>query len=147
MLASGSTQISLMPDWTFFIQLVVFFCAFLILNFLVFKPLLKLYQIRKKYTVDAEAHAKSKNEEAVRLELEVKQKLSEAILALQKEREKKIAETMYRAEEVTSQAKKQSKDISKSARESASSEKDKAAGKIKDELRGLVDEIKSKVVS
>lgn len=147
MLASASNQINLMPDWTFLVQLVMFFCAFIVLKFLVFKPLLHLYQIRKKYTVETEASARSKDDEATRLELEAKTKLAEAVKALQKEREKIIAVARQKAEDATLQAKKQSKDISQSARDNALSEKNKASGNIKGEVRGLVDEIKSKVLS
>lgn len=147
MLAAGSNQINLLPDWTFFVQLVIFFCAYLILNFLVFKPLLKLYKIRKKYTVDTELAARQSEEEAARLDLEMKSRMAEEVSRLQKEREKKIMEARQKAEGITSDAKLSSKDISRQAREKAAAEKQKASEKIPEEVRGLIDEIKSKVLS
>jgi F-type H+-transporting ATPase subunit b len=147
MLAASSSHISLMPDWTFFVQLLMFFCAYGVLRFLVFKPLLKLYAIRKKLTVDAEQRARDSENEALRLELEAKQKLIEALNELQKERDKKISEAMQKAENIVVDAKTKSKDISKKARDDALTQKIKASEKIPDELRGIVDEIKSKVLS
>ena len=45
-----SSEIQLMPDKTFFIQLGIFLVVAVCLNYLVFKPVLKIIQLRKSKT-------------------------------------------------------------------------------------------------
>jgi len=57
----------LIPDYTLFIQLGIFFASYFVLRFLVFKPYLELLRVRRERTSGLKAHALQAREEAEKL--------------------------------------------------------------------------------
>lgn len=67
-----------MPNSTFFIQWGLFLYSFLVLNFLVFRPVLRILQRRRELTVGAEQEAEAFNEKTDALIAEHSQRMQEA---------------------------------------------------------------------
>ena len=147
MLASSQNSISLAPDYTFFFQLAIFFAVLLILNNLVFRPMMRLYAMRRKYTLEAEESAKESAKKALELELETKRKIAEVLRETMLSRENLLADAREKAEKITGQAKAQSKEISVQARNAALVSKEKAREDMPNSAKKLADEIKLKALS
>lgn len=111
MLAIVASDIQLMPDWTFFVQLGFFILAALILNYLVFRPMLRLFDMRKEYTGDAEAEARYLNEESNRLDALRLEALSAALGEAQEERSARLAEARLSAERLIGDARAEAKKL------------------------------------
>lgn len=88
-------MIDLLPNYTFFIQWGLFLYTFLVLNFLVFRPVMRILQRRRELTIGAEQEAEVLNDKTEALIAEHTQKMQEARskgIAL-KEKNKKEGET------------------------------------------------------
>lgn len=104
MLAMIAVDIHLMPDWTILVQLGVFLMAAFVLNFLVFKPIFNTFDLRSKYTRDAEAMGEKLGLEAERLEQTRLGKLTDALSEAQAKRSQSLIETRVKAEGIIAEA-------------------------------------------
>ncbi len=69
---------SLIPDETLFIQLTLFFITYFILKHLVFKPYLKLFELRKSRTLGALENAKKMADKANEIKSHYENKILQA---------------------------------------------------------------------
>ncbi|MCC7344605.1 MAG: ATP synthase F0 subunit B [Deltaproteobacteria bacterium] len=73
-------MVELLPNETIFFQIGIFLFTYIILNFLVFRPILRLLDRRKALTVGAEHDAQALNEKTQALMETHQQKIQEARL-------------------------------------------------------------------
>lgn len=110
------SQIDLLPNWTFFLQLLIFVLVYFVLKSMVFIPYIKLVEFRYLETIVKSREAEAIHDEIVRLDEQYRERLQEVRregnLLIQKykqrgsvESEKLIAnaDEMYRKELVERQ--------------------------------------------
>lgn len=118
-------MIDLLPNQTFFVQAGLFLLTYAVLNFLVFKPVLRIIERRKQLTLGAEQESAELNGRAETLIQEYTQGLQEARsqgIALkekfQKEGQEESQALLTRArEEMEVQMEKARQEISKETKE------------------------------
>jgi len=104
-------------DATLFVQMGVFFCAFFILKFLVFKPVMDVFDAREKATEGATQDAQRMEAEAAEKRAHFEGELRKVSAAAGEERDKQRAEAQKLARELTEQARQQAQQIQKAAKE------------------------------
>lgn len=104
-------------DATLFVQMGVFFCAFFILKFLVFKPVMDVFDAREKATEGATHDAQRMEAEAAEKRAHFEGELRKVSAAAGEERDKQRAEAQKLARELTEQARQQAQQIQKAAKE------------------------------
>jgi F-type H+-transporting ATPase subunit b len=104
-------------DATIFIQMGVFFCAFFILKFLVFKPVMDVFDARENASDGAVREAQRMEAEAAEKRAHFEGELRKVSAAASEERDKQRAEAQKLARELTEQARQQAQQIQKTAKE------------------------------
>ena len=100
----GTTEIRIIPDWTILIEIVVFLFVILVLNALVLRPMLRVMDKRKAFTIDASDEAGKLNQEADQLEAGRREVLAMAIREAQAERDEKTQKTLREADRIKAEA-------------------------------------------
>lgn len=121
-------------DGTLFVQLGLFFLAFIILHVLIFKPMLRLFEEREKRIDGAKDQAKQLEREAAGAGTEFEDKMREVRLSAQADRDK------LRAEGAKTEAKmlaKVAEDTDKQLAE-AEAQLEKEAKKLRKEIEAQV---------
>lgn len=133
-------------DASYFVQLVVFLVFLVLMNFLLFKPLLRVLDERKKRTEGTREEAHDKAEEAKRLVAEYEQKLAAAMAqgaALRAElRDAATVEAQKTVSEARSECDKQVSTGSSAAH----SEYDKASAGVSTEAQPLAEAIAARLL-
>jgi F0F1-type ATP synthase membrane subunit b/b' len=114
----------LVPDWTLFIQVVLFFISFLALRFLVFKPYVQLLKLRQSKTVGLRERAAEARARAEKLRIDYEAMMLE-------ERRKSALWTDAERRKVAESE----RDIIQAARNTAGDELQAARKKTDDELK------------
>lgn len=104
-------------DATIFIQMGVFFCAFFILKFLVFKPVMDVFDARENASDGAVRDAQRMEAEAAEKRAHFEGELRKVSAAASEERDKQRGEAQKLARELTEQARQQAQQIQKTAKE------------------------------
>lgn len=146
MLAAYSAEIHLMPDWTFFVQLGIFFFAAVVMNSFMFKPMLRLLKKRREYTVDAQERAASIDAAADELERQTAMKLSEAAKEIQDAREDRIAGVYKETLKIISDAKALAKKRKKDTETAIEASKHAIAADIARQVGSIADDVVLKLV-
>jgi F-type H+-transporting ATPase subunit b len=115
LLSGGGSVIDL--DATLFVQMGVFFCAFLILKFLVFKPVMDVFDARTNAIEGATREASRMELEAAEKRAHFEGELRKVSAAAGEERDKQRGEATRLARELTEQARQQAQQIQKAAKE------------------------------
>ncbi|HPM40860.1 MAG TPA: ATP synthase F0 subunit B [bacterium] len=145
MLASTGAKINIMPDWTVFVQLGVFLLTLLVLNFLVFRPVLRVLDRRRSFTEDARNDAAEKNLESEKLEKEREAAITEAYKEAEVMREAKIAAKRREAEAIVADAKTRMQGLLDSTEVSVETSESAAASEISRRAEELAKGIVSRV--
>jgi len=103
-IAIVATKIHLMPNWTIAVQLGIFLSALVVLNFLVFRPIMHIFDTRRKYTSDAEDNEMALSGESERLERSRTGALSDALAEAQLARAKAISRAQSEGEQIIADA-------------------------------------------
>lgn len=98
------SELRIIPDWTILIEFAVFLFVLFVLNVLIIKPLLKIMERRKAFTVDASEEAHGLTEEADHLEVGRHEVLTMALREAQSDRDKGIGKALREADGITSAA-------------------------------------------
>lgn len=132
--------------WGLFVTICNTLILFLIVKFLLFKPLRKVLDAREQEVRDLYVHAESDRREAEAMKRDytasianAKQEAAEIVSSAQKRAEK-------RAEEIVQQANSEAAAVKKRAEETIEQERRKAMNQMKDEIADLSVMIASKVV-
>lgn len=107
----GMTEIRLIPNWTILIELAVFLFVLVVLNVFVFKPMMKIMDRRKAFTVDASEEARKLTDEAEQLEAGRTEVLAMALREAQAVRDRKIGETLREADRIKAEARSRMNEI------------------------------------
>ena len=105
MLLKVSSEIHLLPDWTLFVQLGIFLVASLVMYILMVRPIIRILNTRKMYTIEAETSAQRIQLEAEALTRERKETVEGALDKAHIERKELVDEARRRAGELKSNAK------------------------------------------
>jgi F-type H+-transporting ATPase subunit b len=115
-LLSGSGSV-IDLDATMFVQMGIFFCAFLILKFLVFNPVMDIFDARSKAIEGAMAEAQRMESDAAGKRAHFEGELRKVSSAASEERDKQRSEATKLARELTEQARQQAQQMQKAAKE------------------------------
>jgi F-type H+-transporting ATPase subunit b len=117
LLSGGESSSVIDLDATLFVQMGVFFCAFFILKFLVFKPVMEVFDARERATEGATQDAHRMEAEAAEKRTHFEGELRKVSAAAGEERDKQRGEAQKLARELTEQARQQAQQIQKAAKE------------------------------
>lgn len=120
LLAGGGSVIDL--DATLFVQMGVFFIAFLILKSLVFKPVMDVFDARGQAIEGAKADAERMEAEAAEKRASFEGELRKVSAAAGEERDKQRGEATKLARELTEQARQQAQHTQRAAKEKLDTE-------------------------
>jgi F-type H+-transporting ATPase subunit b len=143
-LLSGGSVIDL--DATLFVQMGIFFIAFLVLKSLVFKPVLAVFDAREQSTVGAKADAKRMEAEAAQKREHFEQELRKVSAAANEDRETQRNEAQRLARQLTEQARTQAQTTQKSAKDRLDAEAAVVRKQALAQVPGLAREITSKLL-
>lgn len=146
MLAILSSEISLAPDWTVLAQLCVFLCVMAVLWILVFKPTLRVIDLRKNFTTDALERSRSLNSEAEALENERKVMLAGALEEIAVENAAVLAAKRKEAEKIIADARIEAKRILDSTELSVEASEERSAEEINRQADMLAKYVVTKVI-
>ena len=131
------------PDYTLFIQLVIFLASFVVLKFMVWDPYVKLIHLRHSKTAGLKEQAEKAKSEAAKMQSDYE--------TLMKAERKRITQS---AEEERKRIENDEKEIISGARDEVAKQLDTVRSKIKadtdaarKELEPLVNDFSSRIVS
>ncbi|MFH1830668.1 MAG: ATP synthase F0 subunit B [Pseudomonadota bacterium] len=136
-----ATEIELIPNWTLFIQIGIFLFVLFMLNFLFFKPLLKLMDRRKQFTSDASQEAASLNDESQQLEAGRLQVLGMALKEAQDDRAKRTTDAVREADKIINEGRAKMGEMISSNLISIESTENSIVDEMNDRATKLADEI------
>ncbi|MBT3181518.1 MAG: hypothetical protein HN337_03300 [Deltaproteobacteria bacterium] len=105
MLLKVSSEIHLLPNWTIFVQLGIFLTASAVMYFMMVRPIIRILNTRKIYTVESEANAETLQMEADALNCERIERLECALRDAHVERGQRIERIGIEAEKIKIDAK------------------------------------------
>lgn len=146
MLAVMGVDIHLVPDWTLFVQVAVFLSAVAILNFLVFKPLLRILDWRKRFTREAREEAGYLHSQTDMIEAEASAEISDEIRKANTLGEKRIAQRCREAEGIVANAHNEARRIIDDAETSMKSSAASIVTEMDQQARSFADEIASRML-
>ncbi len=138
----GTAEIRIIPDWTILIELAIFIIVIIVLNVLVLKPMLKVMDRRREFTVDASQEAKKLNDEAEQLEQGRHEVLTMALSEAQATRDEKTQETLREADRIKAEARSRMDETISSSEVSVES----AEGSIIEEMNQRSNELADQIV-
>lgn len=141
-----ASEISLAPDWTVFIQLVIFLSAMTILWFFVFKPTLKIIDYRKKFTKEAFDNANRLSGEALALDEKRKLKIAEVFSQGNFQASLKTSAKKQAADKIISGARLEAKKILDSTEESVEISEERVSHDISQQTEMLAQEVVKNII-
>ncbi len=111
MIAVANESFRLMPDWTLLPQTAIFLAVVASLSVLVFRPVRKIIQRRREFTVEAKADADLLLEEALQLAIGRDEVLAMVLAEAQVDRDKKLATAYRDADRMTAEARENARKI------------------------------------
>lgn len=133
-------------DMTLLVQLSIFLITFLILKRLLFKPFLRLAEVRRQETEGKRLAAESLEGEARKLDEEVEKRLFEARLAAGSEKDKMIEQARLRERDLAAKAREETRKAADLARKKMASEADLATQDLRRQVAGFASMAAGKVL-
>ncbi len=133
----------LVPDFTLFIQMGIFFATYFVLNALVFKPYLALLKARREQTVGLRAAAERDREQSIKLQAQYE-------TFMKTERKKVVAWTEAERKGVQDEERKTiqaARDLAAKANDIARAELEEEKQKARRSLETTVNDFSSAIVS
>lgn len=130
----------------FFAQLANFLILLLLLNIILFKPLLQLFKERESRTKGFLDNAKATDKEKEILLSQIEKKLSEASEEAKKVREALRGEGARISREVLEGANKDAAELNKKAKKDLEGEVKKAKGRLKSDIKTFANKIVEKMI-
>lgn len=145
MLAMVSVEINLMPNWTFFVQLGIFLSSAIVLNIFVIRPVLRIFDRRSEYTIDAESEAAELNDESEQIESTCDRAIREVLREAHIQRAMCVAKARADADMMAENAKRESKQIAMETDISIDSSEKSISDDIAKNSRIIADEIVARI--
>ena len=133
-------------DATLLVQAFVFLLMFLLLRSLLFRPVIRLIERRRKITEGSKSEAEALEREAVALTEEVDGQLSEVRSTVSKEREKMVEESKRQAGAILLKAREDSSIVVSQAKDEAAAQAEQVRETLRAEIGSLVDIVAAKVL-
>lgn len=140
------SEISLMPDWTFIVQLAIFLFVIAILTIFVIRPIIRIIDRRKAFTTDASLEAEHLTDKAIQLETGKREVLTMSLNEAYEELKKRTTEARRTGDAVIADAKTKTSEIYKASTTSLEKAEKSVEKEIDERAQGLVDEIVSRIV-
>lgn len=133
-------------DWTLFLQFANFFILLVLLNFLLYRPLIRIMEERRQKTEGGHQHARDL-EKQIQTRMEAyREKLQEAKTSASEERSALRAAAAEEEASIISDAQKKSSAQVKSVRDKVASEAQQARESLRGQAEGLAQQVASKVL-
>jgi F-type H+-transporting ATPase subunit b len=141
---SGGKPVDL--DATLFIQLGIFLIMFLFLRSLLFRPVIRLIEMRRKVTEGNKSKAEAFEREAAELNETVTAKLAEVRGSVSKERDKILEQARQQSREVLTKARDEARAVVDQAKEETVAKAEQVRSQLQAEITPLVDAVAAKVI-
>lgn len=126
-------------NWKFLVsQIVNFIVLFLILRFLLYKPILNMLNKRRQNIEDSQILAEKTKKETAELEIKNQEKLKQAKADLQKIMDEATAEAKQEVKQIKENAQVEAKKISDKAQIDIAADREKMIRDLKGELADLI---------
>ena len=132
--------------WNIFVTLFNTLITFLIVKFLLFKPVRKVLAARAEEVQNMYDQAEADLNEAAKMKKDYAESIANAKKEANEITQSATRRATVRSEEILAEANRQVQDMKKKAEQSIEQERKKAMNEIKDEIAGLSVMIASKVV-
>jgi F-type H+-transporting ATPase subunit b len=133
-------------DATLLVQAFVFLLMFLLLRSLLFRPVIRLIERRRKITEGSRNEAQTLEQEAASLVEDVDRQLAEVESSVSKEREKIVEASKRQAGEVLLKAREDSGIVVSQAKEETAAKAEQVRETLRAEIGSLVDIVAAKVL-
>ncbi len=133
-------------DATLLVQAAVFLLMFLLLRSLLFRPVIRLIERRRKITEGSKSEAEALEREAVSLTEDVEGQLLEVRSTVSSEREKMVEESKRSAGEILLKAREDSSIVVSQAKEETAAKAEQVRETLRAEIGSLVDIVAAKVL-
>lgn len=130
----------------FFVQLANFLLLLIVLNIILFKPVLRLFKERERHTKGYLDDAKAMDKDKDHLMAQIEEKLSDARVKAKSVFEELSREGIEIQKERVDSAQKEAVEINKRAREDIESATDKARAGLKSDIETFAKQIVEKLV-
>lgn len=132
--------------WNIFVTIANTFILFLIVKFLLFKPVRKVLADRAKEVQDMYDQADADRKQAEAMKKDYTESIANAKQEANEITQSATRRAAARSEEILAEANRQAQDMKRRAEQSIEQERKKAMNEIKDEIAGLSVMIASKIV-
>lgn len=146
MIAMLAVDIHLLPDWTFGVQLGIFLCTLGVLHILIFRPILRIIDHRKKFTSQARQEAEQLIRSAAQHEAERQKRIEQMLLEARSEQLERLALAHQRAEATIETARKEARNIYETAAQKTRATEKAAAELIPQHAEMIAQEIVARIV-
>ena len=133
-------------DATLLVQAAVFLLMFLLLRSLLFRPVIRLIERRRKITEGSKSEAEALEREAVSLTEDVEGQLLEVRSTVSGEREKMVEESKRSAGQILLKAREDSSIVVSQAKEETAAKAEQVRETLRAEIGSLVDIVAAKVL-
>jgi F-type H+-transporting ATPase subunit b len=133
-------------DATLLVQAAVFLLMFFLLRSLLFRPVIRLIERRRKITEGSKSEAEALEREAVSLTEDVEGQLLEVRSTVSSEREKMVEESKRSAGEILLKAREDSSIVVSQAKEETAAKAERVRETLRAEIGSLVDIVAAKVL-
>lgn len=141
----GIAEIRIIPDWTILIELAIFIIAIIVMNALVLRPMLRVMDRRREFTVDASEEAEKLSDGAEQLELGRHEVLTMALREAQAERDRRTQETLREADRIKADALSRMNETISSSEISVESAEGSIIEEMNQRSKELADEIVARI--
>ena len=139
-------MVTVIPDYTLLVQMVIFLALIFILNFLLFKPILSIIDRRKKQLDESENEIRLFNESVEKRVAEYEDKLKQAKLKASEQKKEIIQEGVNQAKNIVDAVRNEIPAIAKEFQQKMDTEVQKAKSILDGHSKGLSLEIAQKIL-
>ena len=139
-------MVTVIPDLTLLVQMVIFLALIFILNLLLYKPILSIIDRRKKQLEESENEIKLFNESVEKRVAEYEEKLKQAKLKASEQKKEIIQEGVNQAKNIVDAVRNEIPSIAREFQQKMDKEIDKAKAVLDGRYKDLSMEIARKIL-
>jgi F-type H+-transporting ATPase subunit b len=141
----GTAEIRIIPDWTILIELAIFIIVIIVLNAFVIRPMLRVMDRRREFTVDASEEAEKLSNDAEQLEQGRHEVLAMALREAQSDRDERTQHTLREADRIKADALSRMDETTSSSEVSVEAAEGSIIEEMNQRSRELADEIVARI--
>jgi F-type H+-transporting ATPase subunit b len=139
-------MVTVIPDYTLLVQMVIFLALIFVLNLLLFKPILSIIDRRKKQLEESENEIRLFNESVEKRVAEYEDKLKQAKLKASEQKKEIVQEGVNQAKNIVDAVRNEIPAIAKEFQQKMDTEVQKARAILDGHSKGLSLEIAQKIL-